>query len=78
MHYFLVVYLSWTCPGGWFSGWVPTSLQPLVCEAGPEVETYDRLDRAMKRITDLGEDAELMECYGLRCKNRPIAWTPHL
>jgi hypothetical protein len=73
---FLVAWVAWTCPGGWFGGLVPAQARPLVCQPTAKVEPYDRLERARKRVVELGKDSapKLIEVRGLRHTELPVTW----
>lgn len=74
--FFLVTWLSWNCPGGWFSGLVPEAARPLACTPVVKKEAYDRLSMARKRISELGPSskADLTLVQGLRLTDRPVSW----
>jgi hypothetical protein len=72
--FYIVAFVSWSCPGGWFSGLVPEKVRPFACDAQAQVEVYDRLNAAKVRVFERGPSASLMACRGLRCKKVPVVW----
>jgi len=76
MTWFLVLSLSWTCPGGWFSGLVPPAARPLICKPKIERTSYDRLQAARDRVRAIGPDsaAILTQVHGLRLQDQPVTW----
>ena len=77
VNWFLVSWLSWSCPGGWFSGAIPQAVRPFVCKPEIKRESYDRLQRAQDRVRQLGPDAtaSLDQVTGLRLKSQDVIWT---
>lgn len=71
-----MTWIAYSCPGGWFGSYVPAAARPLVCKATPGREAFDRLDRAQKRVVDLGQDAApaLDQVRGLRLKDQPVTY----
>ncbi len=79
--YFLLAWVSWTCPGGWLGGGlVPRAARPLICQAKPEVSYFSGREAAVRKVHDLGPDVEarLLWCRGLRCWERSVKWSPVL
>lgn len=74
MIFWLVASISWACPGGWFGGFIPAAVKPLACQGAPQVEHFERLDKAEARIRELGPGSTLIACRGLRFKTVPITW----
>jgi len=77
MTWFLVSFLAYNCPGGWFGGLVPEAVRPLVCKPEIRTEPYDRLWRAQARVKALGPAAlpRLTRVKGLRLAGLPVIWT---
>lgn len=73
---FLVASIAWACPGGWFSGFIPQNVKPLICKTQTQVEGYDRLSRAQDRVRELGVESapSISEIKGLRIKTLPVSW----
>lgn len=71
-----VLWISWTCPGGPLSGFVPATARQLLCTSTPRFELYDpaRLEAARRRVRELGAGAELRICRGLRCSSNLAEW----
>jgi len=67
MTYYLVLIVAWTCPGGWFGGFIPAKARPLICEYRPEAIFFDRQDRARARAIKEGPGSRLLSCKGFRC-----------
>jgi hypothetical protein len=65
----LVVWISWTCPGGLLSGLWPAAARPLVCRPVAAHEIYDpaRQHQAERRALELG--ADLQACARGRCRS---------
>ena len=76
MTFFLVSWVAYTCPGGWFGGLVPAQARPLVCQPSAKVESFDRLERARKRVVELGKESapKMTEVRGLRLIDLPVTW----
>lgn len=68
MKFLLVAWTAWSCPGGLFGSLWPVQLRPLVCRPAPRLELYDpaRAAAARRRVSELGPDASLSYCRGLR------------
>lgn len=78
MTWLLVAWISWVCPGGgWLAPAWPAKLRPLVCAPQARQELYDpaRAAAARRRVQDLGPDAALYSCRGLRCLGPVSIWT---
>ena len=76
MTWILVVWLGYSCPGGWFSGLVPLSVRPLVCAPAVELERFDpaQRERAHARVREQGQGARLFRCDVRRCREIPVRW----
>ncbi len=75
---FAVVWVAWICPGGgWFAPAWPAKLRPLVCAPQARLELYDpaRAAAARRRVTELGADAALWTCRGVRCRGPISSWS---
>jgi hypothetical protein len=73
---YLVAWVVWTCPGGWFGGFIPAQARALICQAAPKIEPFDKLERAKKKVVEVGKDAapKMVEVKGLRHSEIPVTW----
>lgn len=80
MTWYMVAWLSWACPGGWFSGLVPAPARPILCKPCIEHKVFDRASDAYVKIESLGPGtgATLTEYRGLRRKDRSITWAAYV
>lgn len=78
MTYWLIVYIGFACPGGWFSSLIPAAARPVACKAKPEQEFYSSRKLADKRVLDIGPSSatRLFECKAFRCREKDVDWTP--
>lgn len=76
MSYFTVLWLSFACPGGWFSGMVPEAARPYVCRVQPETDVYGSREEAERKLMSLGPSAHprLFVWTNLRKKEVPLTW----
>lgn len=76
MSWFLVSWVAWACPGGWFAGLVPPAARPLACKPQVRQEAYERLKYARARVAALGPEnhPSLTLVQGLRLTERPVTW----
>ena len=74
MLFYIVASVAWACPGGWFSGLVPPTLHPLICQAKSKTEIFSDLSVAKKRVHSLGMQSQLIVCKALRCQDIPTEW----
>lgn len=72
--WFLVIYFSYTCPGGFLSGLWPAAVKPIVCKATPDYYMISSLELARKKIREKGPGARLLGCRGLRCVDHDFEW----
>ena len=77
MTWFLVTWITWSCPGGLLSGLVPAAARPLVCAPEVKREPYDKLARAQDRVRAIGPGAaaSIDQVRGLRLKSQDVTWT---
>lgn len=76
MTWYLVSFLAYSCPGGWFEGLVPEQARPFVCKPEVRMEAYDRLGRAQDRVKALGPSSlsRLTTVKGLRLAPLKVEW----
>ena len=77
MSYWLVLYLTWACPGGWLGQKaIAEPLRPFVCAPTPSFALLDRQGAAEAMIRRLGPIAapQLHACRGFRCKQVSVEW----
>jgi len=76
MIWYYVLWITWACPGGWFSGLVPETLRPIACKAESRMEIFDGAGRgrAEKRIREQGQTAQMWSCRGLKCRQVDVRW----
>lgn len=76
MKIYFLIWISWGCPGGWFSGFVPENLRPFVCKAQSKQEPFDKLIRAQNKAVDVGQSSapSICECKATRCSCEPVVW----
>lgn len=72
----MVAWISFSCPGGIFSGIWPEAARPLVCQRTAELDLFSDRKEADRKIRELGPAAasRLYSCRGLRCQEVRIAW----
>lgn len=80
MTWFMVTWLAWSCPGGWFSGLVPAPARPLLCQPRTEHQVYTRPQEAYSQIERLGPGSAstMTEYHGLRRKDHRIIWASYV
>lgn len=66
MTWYLILSMSWTCPGGLLSGLWPAQAKPLICQPKPERFIETRPDLALRRVQE-SEKSRIWKCVGLRC-----------
>lgn len=80
MTYWLILHLTYACPGGWLGGAIPAAVRPYVCSQRPAHEFAGHRAEAVRRVRELGPGARtrLYWCRGLRCWERAVRWVPTL
>ncbi len=74
--WYLVTWIAFSCPGGWFSAAVPAAAQPYVCTRHPARLITSRREDASRQVRAVGQGAAptLAWCRGLRCWDKTIEW----
>lgn len=76
--FFVVAFVAWQCPGGWFSGLVPDKLRPIMCEARYDFETKADLAEAKALVAEKGRGATLSRCRSQEgepdCDDIEVTW----
>lgn len=74
MTWWLVVWVTYSCPGGLFGGLVPTSARPLVCAQITETAVVSSRRKAHRAVKKAGCSAapSLYWCKGLKCYEKEI------
>ena len=75
--WFLVTWMVWNCPGGFFARYVPDMAKPLVCRPGKtESQMFMRYDDALTYTQDLGPYALpiISWCQTGKCWSKPTEW----
>lgn len=72
----VVAWLSYACPGGWFSNLTPEALRPFVCKAAPELKWFDvaRSGEARALVQAKGVGTRLYVCSRGGCAEIPVQW----
>lgn len=76
MKFLMVLWLGWSCPGGWLSGLVPAAARPVLCRPVAEYERFDPARRAQAhaRVREQGGSARLFSCDAARCREVSVRW----
>ena len=74
MTWFLVLWISWVCPGGWLGAkTIPAEHQRFVCTAKPDWTVESNREHALKKVRQAGCQARFFECHGLRCREKEVS-----
>lgn len=80
MTWYLVAWVSWTCPGGMLSGIWPAAARPLICAPHAEDMLCSRRADAERKVRELGPGAgvRLFAFRGLRGREIDLTWSTKL
>jgi hypothetical protein len=76
--WFLVAWVTWSCPFRWALPTFPQKLKGHICDEGVEAHAYSRLSDAKTQVSDLGQNARprLFVYHGLRREELPVTFKP--
>lgn len=72
MTWYLVAWISWTCPGGFLSGLWPAAVRPMLCQPKPESRVVSGPREARGLVAP---GARLYQCGGLKCRELSVVWS---
>lgn len=75
MTYWLILSIAYSCPGGWFSGAIPSQARPFICQRQPSHSFAGHATEAVRQLKALGPGARLFACRNLRCQEREVRWS---
>jgi hypothetical protein len=76
MTWFLIIWVSWSCPGGLFAPAWPPASRPIVCAPRPELQILSTEDAAQRAVRAAGRAGapRLYSCRWLRCREQRVIW----
>lgn len=75
--WYLITWISWSCPGGILSGLWPEQAKPLLCTPQPQLELETRPDQALKRLRE-HHPARVYVFNGLKRKELKVNVETHI
>ena len=76
--FYVAAWLTWQCPGGILSGYVPNKLKPLICDERVNAQEFSSRDVAEKTVDAVGPSARprLWRYQNLRRTELPVTFKP--
>ena len=74
MTWYLIIALSYSCPGGLLSGLWPAQAKPFICQSNPTQYIETKADQALKRVRE-SEKPRIWKCKNLKCSELDIETT---
>lgn len=76
MTWYLVIYIGFTCPGGWLGGLlIPKGIGLLACQKTPTHTILTDKKEVMRLVREQGPGIRVFWCKNLKCSEKKVEWS---